>query len=87
MNRKHKKTLTAIFAHPTRSDIQWSDIEALFTALGANVTEGAGSRVRVRLADLSATFHRPHPQKETKPYAARDVRDFMADAGIRPEGD
>ena len=46
------------------SNIPWSDVEALFVALGAEVTEGHGSRVRVALNGVRAVFHRPHPEKE-----------------------
>ncbi len=41
------------------------DIESLFIALGAEVTEGKGSRVRVALNDVRAVFHRPQPQRVT----------------------
>jgi len=34
MKSKHKKTLTAIFATPTRANIKFSDIESLVIALG-----------------------------------------------------
>jgi len=49
MNGKQRRTLEAIFARPTRSDIAWSDKESLFRALGATVAQGRGSRVRVNL--------------------------------------
>ena len=61
MNKKQRLTLQKIFEKPERSDILWQDIEALFSALGAEVTEGKGSRVRVALNDVRAVFHRPHP--------------------------
>lgn len=65
LNRKHRATLEAIFAEPVRASIAWSDIETLFAALGAEISEGAGSRMRVALNGRRAVFHRPHPQKET----------------------
>jgi hypothetical protein len=65
LSRKHQATLDAIFATPVRASIVWSDIEALFRACGAEISEGSGSRVRVALNDVRAVFHRPHPQKET----------------------
>ena len=34
-------------------------------ALGAERFEGNGSRIRFLLNGIKATFHRPHPQKET----------------------
>jgi hypothetical protein len=84
MNARHHKTLEAIFARPDRSDIAWRDIESLFVALGAEVTEGNGSRVRVALHGVRAVFHRPHPQKETEKGAVKSVRRFLLEAGVQP---
>lgn len=56
-------------------------------ALGADVSEGAGSRVRVVLGDVRAVFHRPHPSPETKKGAVRAVRDFLVAAGAKPDMD
>lgn len=84
MNKAQRKALSAIFKRPTPGGIRWDDIEALLRALGAEVTEGAGSRVRVALNGVRAVFHRPHPRKEVKKYAVEAVRDFLNEAGIRP---
>ena len=84
MDRKHRKTLEAIFEKPERANIAWRDIEALFIALGAEVTEGSGSRVRVALKDVRAVFHRPHPRKETNKGAVKSVRRFLEAAGVEP---
>lgn len=64
MNRKHRRTLEAVFADPVRANIEWADIEALLEALGAEISEGSGSRVRIALGGVRAVFHRPHPGKE-----------------------
>ena len=74
MNSKQKKTYKEIFADPVRSNIEWSDIEGLFVALGAEVTEGNGSRVRVKLNGERAVFHRPHPDSTTDKGAVKSVR-------------
>ena len=84
MNSKHRKTLTAIFTEPTRSGIAWADIEALFIACGGEVSEGRGSRVRVALHGVLATFHRPHPQPTTDKGAVKSVRRFFENAGVKP---
>jgi hypothetical protein len=85
MNQKHRRTLSAIFNDPVRSNILWSDIESLFVALGAEVSEGNGSRVRVTLNGVRAVFHRPQPEKETDKGAVKSVRRFLITAGIRAE--
>lgn len=65
MQNRHRRTLGFIFENPIRSDVAWSDIATLLRALGAEMTEGRGSRVRIVLNGVRAVFHRPHPQKET----------------------
>jgi hypothetical protein len=85
MNSRHRRTLERIFAEPTPADLRWYDIEALLRAAGAEVSEGAGSRVRVALRGVRAVFHRPHPGPETRRGLVRVVRDFFAAAGVRPE--
>ncbi|MES9875127.1 MAG: type II toxin-antitoxin system HicA family toxin [Candidatus Sedimenticola sp. 6PFRAG7] len=84
MNRKHKRTLTAIFEDPVRSDITWTGIETLLKALGAELSEGRGSRVRIALNGVRAVFHRPHPEKETDKGAVKSMRRFLTEAGIEP---
>ncbi|MES5099416.1 type II toxin-antitoxin system HicA family toxin [Agrobacterium sp. BA1120] len=84
LSKKHQAVLKAIFSDPVRAGIVWRDIEALFLASGAEVTEGQGSRVRVALNGVRAVFHRPHPQKETDKGAVKSVRRFLSEAGIRP---
>jgi predicted HicB family RNase H-like nuclease len=67
---KHEKTLAALFAEPVRANIAWKDVESLFAFLGAEISEGSGSRVRVALHGRRATFHEPHPRKEIGPIGA-----------------
>jgi len=84
MNKAHHRTLVAIFSQPIPAGLEWRRIEALFVALGAKIIEGSGSRVRFVLNDIVATFHRPHPSKEAKPYQVRDARTFLENAGVKP---
>ena len=87
MNTKHRKTLEAIFQQPVSTSLEWRRIESLFQAIGAKVIEGAGSRVRFELNGVIGTFHRPHPQKEAKPYQVRDARAFLEKTEILHEYD
>ena len=84
MNQKHRRTLEAVFEDPVRSNIPWRDIEGMLTATGAEISEGAGSRIRVALNEVRAVFHRPHPKKETDKGAVRSVRRFLTEAGVTP---
>ena len=83
MNGSHRKTLQAVFAIPVSAALEWRRIEALFRALGARTIEGSGSRVRFEMNGIVATFHRPHPAKEAKPYQVRDARTFLEQAGVK----
>ncbi|MDF1591048.1 MAG: type II toxin-antitoxin system HicA family toxin [Desulfobacterales bacterium] len=82
MNKKQRQTLAKIFEKPERSDISWNDIEGLFKALGAEVSEGRGSRVRVALKEIRAIFHRPHPQRVSNKSTIRSVRRFLIETGV-----
>ena len=84
MNKTHQKTLKAIFQQPIPATLEWRRIESLFQAVGAKIIEGAGSRVRFELNGVIGTFHRPHPQKEAKPYQVRDARTFLEKVGVLP---
>jgi hypothetical protein len=84
MNTRHQRTLAAVFATPTRANIEWASIEALFVAMGAEVEERAGSRVAVKLGEAVQVFHRPHPGKEAKKPTVRSVRDFLITLGVKP---
>ena len=76
--------LEAIFEKPERANIAWRDIEALLVALGAEVSEGSGSRIRVALKQVRAVFHRPHPRKEASKAMVKSVRRFLEEAGVSP---
>ena len=83
MNKKHRKTLEVIFENPIRADIDWGEIESLFSALSAEKSEGKGSRIRVMLNGVRIVFHRPHPRKEAGRETVRDVRELLTRAGIQ----
>jgi HicA toxin of bacterial toxin-antitoxin, len=82
--RNWEKTLRRVFADPVRSDITWRDVESLLVALGAKLTQGRGSRIRVELNERGANIHRPHPRKEVKAWMIRRLRGFLIEAGIQP---
>ncbi len=83
MNKKHRKTLEMIPKNPVNSNVRWDDIEKLFINLGAQITEGSGSRVHIVLNYVKAVFHRPHPRNETDKGSLMSVRRFLENAGIK----
>jgi hypothetical protein len=84
MNKKQRQTLSKIIEKPERPDIPWNDIESLFVALGADISEGKGSRVRVALNQVRAVFHRPHPKRVTNKASVKSVRRFLIESGVIP---
>ncbi|MFM6386012.1 MAG: type II toxin-antitoxin system HicA family toxin [Microcystis panniformis] len=84
MNRKQRNTYDALFAEPIRRNIAWGDVVSLVKALGGEVIQGDGTRVRFDLQGISLNIHSPHPQKQLKRYQVKAVRDFLINAGIEP---
>ncbi len=78
------RTLEAIFEKPERANIVWREVEALFNAISAEISEDNRSRVRVALKDVRAVFHRPHRRKEANQGAVKSVRRFLESAGGKP---
>jgi HicA toxin of bacterial toxin-antitoxin, len=84
MNVKQRRTLTALFAVPTRAKVRFADVAALIVALGGEVREGAGSRVAFELKEKRVYLHRPHPGREAKRYQVEEVREFLRSLEIQP---
>jgi len=84
MNSKQRRILALIYKDPVSKSLEWSEIERLLLAVGAELIEGNGSRVRFHKDSIVATFHRPHPKKEAKPYQVKDARKFLTQLGIKP---
>jgi len=82
---RHSRTLQAILEKP--ANIPWSEIERMLARLGAELSEGRGSRVRIALNGVRAVFHRPHPEKETDRGAVVAMRRFLTEAGIEVAGE
>jgi hypothetical protein len=74
--------LASIFKNTVQSNVEWADVEQLFASLGAEISEGSGSRVRIALNGVRAVFHRPHHRKETDKGALMSVRRFLQNAGV-----
>lgn len=84
VKRSHRKTLEALFAHPTSANIAWKDIEVLLIGLGAEVSEREGSRVAIYLFREVRVFHRPHPAPQTDKGAVVSVRKWLEQHGVKP---
>ncbi len=80
---RHKNILAAIFLRPTSGTIRWRDLENALVALGANITEGSGSRIRISLNGQRIVMHRPHPKPNTDKGAIKTLRVFLTKAGVK----
>lgn len=76
-----------MFSSPTPKNIEWRRVEALLMALGCELIEGNGSRVAFIYEAKRADFHRPHPNKEAKPYQVKAVAEYLILIGIKHEHD
>ena len=84
MQRKHQRTLQLVFSRPVSGSVKWRDIEALFVALGAEVSEREGSRLGVKLFGDRRVFHRPHPSPDTDKAAVESIRKWLETNGVKP---
>ncbi|MHB1942230.1 MAG: type II toxin-antitoxin system HicA family toxin [Acidiferrobacteraceae bacterium] len=84
MRKVHQKTLQALFRQPTSGTVVFADIEALIRALGGEIQEREGSRVRIILGGEQWRCHRPHPGKEAKKYPVEEARELLKRAGVTP---
>ena len=84
MGKKHQRVLEALFSVPPPSSLKWKDVESTLSHLGAHLSEGSGSRVRIELDGEDAVFHRPHPRKEMDKGAIVSLRKFLEGIGIKP---
>jgi len=84
MKRKHQRTLERIFSHPVSANIKWTDIEALFTALGAELIEHEGSRIEVFLFKEVRVYHRPHPRPDTDKGAVASIQKWLKENEVLP---
>ena len=78
--------MRVVFSVPTAASINFSDIEKLLIALGAEKIEGSGSRVAfVMPGGEKREHHRPYPQKEARKYQVESVREFLKRLGYTDE--
>lgn len=77
---KTEKLLTKLI--DAKNSYAWSDLVTLLKALGFEPLEGSGSRVRFVKGDLQIRLHKPHPQKELKAYAVRQVKEVLESEGL-----
>jgi hypothetical protein len=73
-----------IFTRPVSANIKWDEVEALFMALGAEISKRSGSRVAVVLFDEVKVFHRPHPSPNVDKGAIASIRRWLEEHEVNP---
>ena len=61
MQKRHQRTLAALFRHPIATDVAWRDVMTLVIALGGEVRSRSGSVCAVSLWGRDLVVHEPHP--------------------------
>ncbi|MHB1587957.1 MAG: type II toxin-antitoxin system HicA family toxin [Acidiferrobacteraceae bacterium] len=84
MRKVHQKTLQAFFRQRPSGTVVFSDIEALTRALGGEIQEREGSRVKITLRGEQWRCYRPHPGKEAKKYQVEEARELLKRVGVTP---
>lgn len=84
MSNKHRATLEAIFHEPPKTNLQWREVQSLLEHLGASVEASHGARFRVLLNKHEFFLHHPHHSNEFSRQAIKDLRTFLAGAGVSP---
>lgn len=72
---KQEKLLAAFIA--AKRDYKWLDLVAVLKSLGFEQIEAEGSRVDFVRGELAIHLHKPHPQKEVKAYALKQVKELL----------
>lgn len=65
-----------------KGTFKWSDLANLLTHLGFKSIEAEGSRVTFTNGRITIKLHKPHPQKEVKAYAIKQVKQTLKNEGL-----
>jgi hypothetical protein len=69
---------------PPPASIHWREIESLLKHLGATVDPSHGARYKVSLHRASEFIHHPHHNSDCSRDLIKQVREFLAHAGVSP---
>lgn len=84
MNHRHRKVLHALFDHPVSANIDRRSVQAVFEALGAELSHTGGGRMGVRLNGHAHAFHETRHSLSKEEVV--EIRHFLTQAGIDPAG-
>ena len=79
----HRRTLEAIFRHPSAHNLEWSDVVGLIGAIG-DMHEQSNDKFVFEVAGERHLMRKPHT-KDLPSDAVIDLRHFLMKAGASPE--
>ncbi|WP_147262798.1 hypothetical protein [Roseiarcus fermentans] len=79
----HRRTLEAIFRHPSAHNLEWSDVVGLIGEIG-DAHEKANSEFAFEVGGKRHVMHKPHT-KDLTSSEVMDIRHFLMQAGFSPE--
>ena len=79
----HRRTLEALFRHPTAHNLEWMDVVALIEKIGA-VHQQANDKFAFDVGGEHYLMHKPHTKDLTSSEVV-DLRHFLQRAGWSPE--
>src|ERR1700677_423388 len=79
----NRRTLVAIFRHPSAHNLEWGDVVALFEKIG-DIEQKANSEFAIEVAGVRHRMHKPHTKDLTGPEVI-ELRHFLAQAGWSAE--
>lgn len=82
LNSHHRQTIEALFAHPTRRNLQWKDVGSLLSAIG-DVEEKHDGRVAITVSGQTKVLGRPK-SKDLGGEEVIEVRQFLKETGFAP---
>ena len=82
MGHKHLHLLQSIYSDPPSANIHWREIESLLVHLGASIEAAHGARFRIVLNKVEVFLHHPHNSSTCGRVEIKQLRDFLAHAGV-----
>jgi hypothetical protein len=67
---------------PPKKNLTWNELSALMLALGFEILQGDGSRVKFyhKAKDTIINLHKPHPDNLLKTYLVKQIQDKLKEA-------
>jgi hypothetical protein len=85
VQKRHRRTLSALFRRPTATDVAWRDVMSLIVALGGEVRSRSGSVRALSLQGRDLIVHEPHPSGLLPRALVLRLRRFLLEGGIEPK--